>query len=106
MKKATSATSQRRTTQRAGAGSPGRSQRGQPNFHSLRNDDEYEMDLGAFHTSETTTSTGKLPKDAIAVTPIVNGRSITMELDTGSAVSIIPASIIEGPLQRPRAAAD
>ena len=47
------------------------------------------------HTSETTTSTGKLPKDAIAVNPIVNGQSITMELDTGSAVSIIPASIFK-----------
>ena len=54
------------------------------------------MDIGAVHTSETTSSSGKLPQDAIAGQPIVNGQSITMELDTGSAVYIVPASILKG----------
>ena len=94
MKKTTNAMSQRRTTQRAGAEPIGRSQRGQPNVHSLDND-EYEVDIAAVHTSETTMNTGKLPKDAIAVNPIVNGQSITMELDTGSPVSIVPVSIFK-----------
>ena len=53
------------------------------------------MGIAAVHTSENTTSTGKLPKDAIAVNPIVKGQSLTMKLDTGSVVSIIPASIFK-----------
>ena len=48
-------------------------------------EDEGELEIAALDTEKT-------PKDAIWVSPRINGTKVTMELDTGSAVSVIPVS--------------
>ena len=51
-------------------------------------EDEGELEIAALDTEKT-------PKDAIWVSPRINGTKVTMELDTGSAVSVIPVSIFK-----------
>ena len=83
----------RTTTQpaRSNAGSTSaRSQKARQSVNALEDDGE-EADIAALRTSESP-SAGKFPKDAIKVTPTVNGQKLTIELDTGSAVSIVPVS--------------
>ena len=83
------------TQTHSGAGSTiARSQKGQQCVNPLE-DDSKEADIAALRTSETASS-GQFPKDAIRITPTNNGQKLTVELleqlDTGSAVSIIPIS--------------
>ena len=63
-----------------------RSQKARQGVNALEGDCE-EADIAALCTSESP-SAGKFPKDTIKVTPTVKGQKLTMELDTGSAVSI------------------
>ena len=51
-------------------------------------DAEWDQDHGEYYLNAINAIGGDTPR--IAVTPKINGKSITMEVDTGAAVSIIP----------------